>query len=466
MALVTLVLYLLAQFGLCYFISKKIQSETDYLVAGRRFPLAIVSISLFATWFGAETCIGSSGAVFTEGLSGSRADPFGYSLCLILSGLLIAGRIWNKRYLTLSDFYLERYGRNVEQLAVWILSLSSLIWAAAQLRAFGQVISATTDLNMDLTLIIGFVFVVSYTLLGGLIGDMITDVIQAGVIAIGLLCLIIAVIYHTPDIGGVISSIPQDRLSLLGEEESWWARLDRWAIPVFGSLVAQEIVARIFAARSKKVAVQACYTSAAIYLGLGAIPVFLGLIGPQLLQLQGDSEQFLIELAKAHLSPLFVGVFSGALISALLATIDSILLSVGALVGHNFLIPRMKIRGEKAKLLVSRMVVFASGLFAYILALHSTGIYELLEIASSFGTAGILVITLVGLWSSMGNSHAALAALIVGIFTTPLAEYGFDAESPFLISIAAAALAFALGSLWKPPKSPDGIKSALPRTHQ
>ncbi len=450
MTLTTLIIYLFLQFALCFYISRKIKSEADYLVAGRSFPLIVVAVSLFATWFGAETCIGSSGAVYAEGLSGSRADPFGYSLCLVLSGLLIAGRMWNKKYMTLSDFYKDRFGAPVEQLAVWILSLSSLIWAAAQLRAFGQVISATTNLDLDTTLLIGTVCVISYTLLGGLMGDMITDLVQAVVIGVGLMILFVVIFLNVPDWNHSLSQISPERWSILGQNESWLERIDRWAIPIFGSLVAQEIISRIFAARSKTIAVKACYVGAAIYIGFGLIPVFLGLIGPQLIQVEGDSEQFLIQLAKTYMSPVLVGIFAGALISALLATLDSILLAVAALISHNFLVPRFKIEGHRSKILTSRLVVLAAGLAAYILATYAEGIYALLEIASTFGTAGILIITLVGLWTSFGGMQSALAALLVGLVSTPIAKYVLNLSSPFLLSILLSGLAyFALGRIQK-----------------
>jgi len=447
MTLFTLVAYLVLQLLVCIYISTRIKTEDDYLVGGRQFSLWIVAISLFATWFGAETCIGSSGAVYAQGLSGGRADPFGYSLCLFLSGTLIAGRLWNRRYVTLSDFYRERFGVKVEQLAVWVLSLSSLIWGAAQLRAFGQVISATSTLEYDKALFIGFAFVMAYTLLGGLIGDMITDVIQAIVIAIGLGLLLFQIFQNTPDVYTKIQTIPLERLSFLAEGEGWLTRADRWAIPILGSLVAQEIASRIFAAQSKKTAVAACYIGGLVYLLFGLIPVLLGLIGPQLIQVDGHHEQFLIQLAKQNLSPIMLGIFSGALISALLATIDTILLSVGGLISHNFLIPRLKIHGDRPKLLLSRFVVFSAGVVAYLLAVYSTGIYELLEVASSFGTAGILVITLFGLWFHFGRGLAGMSALVTGIVTTPVAEYLFESESPFLVAIVVSVFVYILASI-------------------
>src|SRR5262245_65551575 len=60
-------------------VSRKIASESDYLVAGRKLGPTLVIFSMFATWFGAESCIGAAGAVYEHGLSGMRADPVGRS---------------------------------------------------------------------------------------------------------------------------------------------------------------------------------------------------------------------------------------------------------------------------------------------------------------------------------------------------------------------------------------------------
>lgn len=443
--------YLFLQFLICLYISKRIRSEDDYLVAGRNLPHLMVAVSLFATWFGAETCIGSSSAVYQQGLSGSRADPLGYSLCLILSGILIAPKVWSRKYTTLADVYKNRFGRKTETLATWILALSSLIWAAAQLRAFSQVVSATTDLPVDTTLLISFLFVVAYTMLGGLLGDVITDVIQGVVISLGLFLLFFLVLNRTPEGWSILANQPLERLTIFSPSETIWARLDRWAIPIFGSLVAQEIVARILAARNQTIATRACFTAAFIYILLGAIPVVLGLMGPQLMSMDGqDHEQFLILLAEKYMPALLVPVFAGALISALLATIDSILLSVSALFSHNLIIPSLKVKDEKQKLRISRGLVFVAGMTAYVMAVHAESIYELLETASSFGTSGILVITMAALWTQWGDDVAALVSLFVGLFATPFAEYVLQVESPFLFSIAAAAITFLAFAL--PPK--------------
>ncbi len=435
-SLILLLLYLAAQFAICYVVSRKITNEEDFLLAGRSLGTPLITLSLFATWFGAETCIGSSSEVFSHGLSGSRADPFGYSLCLIFSGLLIAPKIWNKQYTTLADVYASRFGPKTERFAVWILSLSSLIWAAAQLRAFGQVVSSTTNLSVDLTLFMSFVFVVGYVLYGGLLGDIITDGVQAIVIFLGLGSLFYFIFQEHPDLFSMIANQPKERLQILGPDESLLQRMDRWAIPILGSLVAQEVISRMLAAKNVRVATRSCFYAAFIYIFIGCIPVLLGLIGPQIINFElQDQEHFIVALATQYLPVVFLPIFTGALISALLATIDSILISVSGLFAHNYLIPKMQIKDEKKKVLVARLAVIGSAAIAYFLAYNSDSIYALLEMASSFGTSGILVITLAGLWLNKSSDVVALTTLFVGLVINPIYDYALKLESPFIYSI-------------------------------
>jgi Na+/proline symporter len=53
--LAAILAYLAIQFGIGIWASRRVRTEDDYLIAGRRlgYPLAIFTI--FATWFGAET---------------------------------------------------------------------------------------------------------------------------------------------------------------------------------------------------------------------------------------------------------------------------------------------------------------------------------------------------------------------------------------------------------------------------
>ena len=109
-ALVGILGWLLLQLGIGVWASRKIKTEDDYLVAGRSLGYPMATATIFATWFGAETCIGAAGQAASEGLNGTVSDPFGYALCLLLMGAFLARPLWRRKLQTLGDLYRDRYG--------------------------------------------------------------------------------------------------------------------------------------------------------------------------------------------------------------------------------------------------------------------------------------------------------------------------------------------------------------------
>ena len=83
------ILYLLISIGLGLFAASKVHSARDYVVAGRSLPLYMVTATVFATWFGSETVLGTSATFLQDGLNGIVTDPFGASVCLVLVGLFL-----------------------------------------------------------------------------------------------------------------------------------------------------------------------------------------------------------------------------------------------------------------------------------------------------------------------------------------------------------------------------------------
>lgn len=437
-------LYLLVQLALGAYVSKKIASENDYFLAGRSLGLGLATFSIFATWFGAETCMGSAAAIYKNGLSGSRADPFGYTVCLLLVGLLIAMPLWKKNLTTLADFYKIRYSPAIEKLSVWIMLPTSLFWAAAQIRAFGQIFATTTHFSIEICVTIAALVVITYTAFGGLMSDVVTDLLQGLILIVGLVGMLVVMVSHLGGPVAAVQMIDPAKLRFVAPGESLWERLDTWAIPILGSLVAQEVLQRVFASRNPQVARKASLLAGFIYLLVGLIPVAFGLLGTQFPLTLSDPDQFLPTLAKQILPTFLFIVFSGALISAILSTVDSALLASGALLSHNFICTFFKDISEAGKVKMARLLVVASGLFAYGVALHGSSIYDLLQVTSSFGTAGILVITLFGLFTKWGGTKAAGLALITGLITTPLAEYVLELKAPFITSIVASMFVYAV----------------------
>ena len=79
-----------------------------------------------------------------------------------------------------------------------------------------------------------------------------------------------------------------------------------------------------------------------------------------------------------------------------------------------------------------------SGLAAWYLALSSNSVLGLVEEASGFGSAGILVLMLFALWSPFGGALAAMAALLSGVAVWVAAHFVYALPYDYLASVGAA----------------------------
>lgn len=444
--------YFLVNLIISLWAARRIRTEKDYLVAGRSLGLPLVAVSLFATWFGAETVIGSSAAVSQEGLAGGRADPFGYALTLLGMGVFLAYRMRAKGYVTLGDFFRERYNRTAELVGSALFIPSVVTWGAAQLLALAQILVVLTGTGFQTALAASAGVAVLYTWLGGLLGSVLTNAFQTVMILIGLTVLLIAVVAGLGGAAPALASIEPSQLRLVAPDETLLARIDLWAVPILGSLVSQAAFARIFAARSAAVARKACFAAFGIYLTVGLVPVTVALLAPHLGLTLGTGDTFLPALAQDILPPVLFVVFMGALVSVVLSTVVGTFLTVASLASHNIVLPMVAARAsaagkeglsERAKVRLTRIVVALSGGAAYLIALGGDNILALVIFADSLGTAGLLIAVLIGLYlPRLGGPAAALAAFAAGLLGYPAAVYLLDFDAPFLFSVGAALTAY------------------------
>lgn len=414
------------------------RDEQDYLLAGRRLRLPLLTTTIFATWFGAEACIGAAGAIYDEGLTGARIDPFGYALCILFMGWFFARKLWSRKLTTLADFYRQRYGTFAEKFGVLLMVPPSVIWAAAQILAFGQVLAASSALAVEISIGFAAIIVITYTTLGGMLADVISDCIQGIVLIIGLVILFAVVMMNLPDPELLRASFSPERLSFRGVDESWLSVINGWSIPFIGSLFAAELVNRVLASNSAEIAQRGSLIASGLYLLIGFLPLTLGLIGPSLLPGLSDGEQILPLLAEQYLSPVLYVIFVGALVSAILSTVDSALLSAGALFSHNLVLPTLQQPTEKQKVFFARVAVIGFGLIAFVLALNADSVYALIVEASAFGSAGIFTCCVMGLTQKRGGPLTAGASMFVGIVSYGLLAYVLQHDYAYLLSLLSA----------------------------
>lgn len=440
--LLCILAYISLQLLVVFFVSRHPNSEEDYLLAGRRLGPWLSTFSVFATWFGAETCIGATAEAYRGGLGAVASDPFGYTIGLVVTGLFFAAALWKRGIYTLADLFRQRFGGGVERLAALIMIPSSLLWAAAQVRAFGQVLASVSELGVALATALAAGVVIVYTAVGGMWADAWTDLVQ-GIVLIAGLVLLFAVFVA---LGGIDHVHLQAAAGVAAGEADRRPMLEVLAVPVFGTIAAQELTSRVLAMRSPQLARSATVGAGFLYLLVGLIPVVLGLGAAGFLGAGVEPEQVLSHFAQAKLPVALYVLFLGALVSAILSTLSGSLLVAGSLAAHNLVAPLLGGQlSERSKLRFNRIAVVFFGILAYAIARSSESMYALVEEASGLASAGVLVLMVFALWlPRVGGSASAVAALLVSLVTYVAGEHLFEWRTPYLASLAAALIAYLL----------------------
>jgi SSS family transporter len=441
--LLGILVYLVVQFAIAIVVSRRIKSETDYILGGRQIGVGLATFSVFATWFGAETVLGSAGRVYSDGLSGAQGEPFAYALSIVIMGALFAARLWRRGLVTFGDMFRGRFSLGVERLTVILLVPGSVLWAAAQIRGFGQIMGATTGMDLATAITVAAVIVIVYTAIGGLLADVYSDFVHGIAIIIGLVAMLVFVLIEVGGPAQALAGIEAARFAPMGPDQSLLSFVEQWAIPICGSLVAVELISRVLACKSADVARTATCLGGVGYLLVALIPVFFGLVGAQLAPGLDEAEQIVPTLAQKYLPTAIFVMYAGALISAILTTVDSALLAAASLLSHNIVLRLKPDVSESGKVALARGGVALLGLVAFALALQSEAISDLVELASAFATAGIFVAFAFGLFTGWGGAASAYAAIVAGAVVWAGGKYLLELEAPYVTGVLAAVAAYA-----------------------
>ena len=145
------------------------------------------------------------------------------------------------------------------------------------------------------------------------------------------------------------------------------------------------------------------------------IPVFLGIIGSVTMPELGSSETVIPAMAIAHLHPVAIAIFVGAMLAAIMSSADSALLATASLLAKNVLPLVKRDPSAKLSLLVARLSIPACGVIAIIIAMRIQVVFDLMVDANILGLAAIIVPFIMGVWWTRANRTGALSSMAVGI---------------------------------------------------
>lgn len=453
--------YWVISVGIGLWAAMRVKNTADFAAAGHSLPLPIVTATVFATWFGSETVLGIPATFLKEGLGGIVSDPFGSSLCLILVGLFFARHLYNRKMLTIGDFFREKYGRTVEVMITICIVASYLGWVAAQIKALGLVFNVVSDGAIPQTagMMIGAASVLIYTLFGGMWSVAITDFIQMIIIVIGMIYIggemsgqsggVAVVIQHAADAGKLNFWPEMNLTAILGFTAALFTMM-------LGSIPQQDVFQRVTSSKNVNIAVQAAILGGVLYFIFAFIPLFLAysatLIDPDLVAhyLESDSQMILPKLIMGH-APLIAQImFFGALLSAIKSCASATLLAPSVTFAENIVKGMFKHLSDKDLLRVMRITVMCFTVVVTFFAVNSElSIFKMVESAYKITLVTAFVPLTFGIYWSKSNSLGGVLSITCGMIVWITCEIitPNGMVPPQLAGLAASLIGMLVGGL-------------------
>jgi Na+/proline symporter len=455
------IIYWVISIGIGLWAALRVKNTADFAAAGHSLPMYIVTATVFATWFGSEAVLGIPATFLKEGMGGIVSDPFGSSMCLILVGLFFARHLYSKKYLTIGDFFKEKYGRTVEVLITLCIVVSYLGWVSAQIKALGLVFNVVSNggITQEWGMIIGAASVLIYTLFGGMWSVAITDFVQMIIIVIGMLYIGYEVAGMTGGVDVVIAhAAAADKLNILPDwnTAAVLGFLAALLTMMLGSIPQQDVFQRITSSKNADIAVKASILGGVLYFLFAFIPIFLAysatLIDPQLVEkyLNTDSQLILPNLILNH-APLFAQVlFFGALLSAIKSCASATLLAPSVTFAENIVKGFFRHLTDQHLLKIMRVTVLVFTVLVTLFALNSElSIFEMVESAYKVTLVAAFVPLAFGVYWSKANTLGGLLAVLFGLITWITCEllWPDGTMPPQLAGLCASIIGMLIGGL-------------------
>ncbi len=465
---IVVVVYLIAMLLIGWYSSKRIKSNADFMVAGRRLGPILMAGTLAATEIGG----GSSLGVVQQGMQSHGISAAWYIITMGFAFVIltfIAPKFRAATVKTVPEYFRRRYGKSSGLITALIMMLPLIGLTAGQFIASSVILSTMLGLDYAVAVIIVGVIVTIYAIMGGLWSVTLTDFIQVFLIIIGML---IAVPFAINLAGGwqnVTSNVPAETFNLFaGYSIEDVVGLTIMYLATF--TVGQEAVSRYYAARDGKAAKQGSILAALINFVYAFIPAIMGIIVLALINMGKFSAADFGEVGARYALPVLAieampaiicGLLFAGIISATMSSADSDLLGAGSIFSND--IYRAVIKPEasdKEVMNVTRIVMALVGILSTLVALFNTSsIITILMFSFTLRAAGAFFPYVIGHYWKKASTAGTIASLISGTLVVIYLEqisgkmlFGIKIGQPIIPGLLVALVFFLIFSYIMPTK--------------
>lgn len=413
-ALIIVAAYLIGMLLVGFIVGKlKIKDSSDYMLAGRRMGLFMVAFSLSANNIGGGSTTGLAQKAYGEW--GMSAIWYVLTASIAMIPLAyFAPKIRKTMAVTIPEVVGRRFGKISSTLTAVLSILSLFCLTSSQIAASGTVVASLTGIPTNVALLIAGAVVILYTTFGGMIADQISDLVQFGIILIGLAVATPIVIHGCGGWDAISAALPPAHLSFT---KIGWVTIIGYIFNYFCTFLAgPEMVSRFETAKSEKVAKEAAWLSAVLMAAMSIFPTLLGLAALATMpELADDGKNAMMAVTSAHAPGAIVGIISAAIICATMSSADSNLLCMSTMLMNDLY---LKYGGKQLKdkqvIAYTRTCNVVAAIIAMIISMAGIPIVIMNTFAFGIRCAGPFAAYGLGLIVPKATKNSGILSLIGG----------------------------------------------------
>jgi SSS family solute:Na+ symporter len=436
---------------------------TEFSLAGRTLPLALVFGSLCATYVGPAFSIGFVGKGFESGLL-FLGIGLAYAVQNILVGLLIAPRLRSlKDCHTLGDAIGQKYDQKC-QVVAGIISVGLCAgFAAVMAKAGGIVLTDILGLPNWSAVIIVVAVTTLYTTFGGLRASVITDAFQFAAFAILLpVTLLLVLLFHLS--GGAATFVKQasDATASGIGSTSLVNIVGLLAAFLLGETLIPPYANRALASRTTRISRNGFLLAGIFSVVWFTVMISLGIAARSVVAEGTDGDHVLLKLVKMKMPPEGYALLLVVLLSVVMSSLDSLLNAGAVSTACDIVKPFVKLSDGTA-LNIGRCATIIIAATAAAGALAVPSIIAGLLICYAIWAPAILPALIIGLWVKHPKPLAGILSMGTGaaVAVTLWVMFKFVFDWPIELCVhriiipglGAALLAYVLGHCIARPSS-------------
>ena len=427
------------------------QNSENYFLGGRSLGPWVAAMSAEASDMSGWLLMGLPGVAYWCGIADAAWTAIGLALGTYINWLIVSKRL--RRYsekanaITLPEYFSNRFKENKKVImtiaAVFILIFFT-VYASSCLVTCGKLFSTLFGAPYIWMMIVGAVFVLIYTILGGFLAESASDFMQAIVMIVALTVIVVCGVSAAGGFNAVIEnarSIPGffEFFGIASPEIADGAQVIKDGVPQFGtpgsygalSVISTmawglgyfgmpQVLLRFMAIRHENELKRSRRIAMVwVVISLG-VAVFIGVVGrtlfPAAFGTASAAENVFILLSTSLLPPLLAGFVMAGILAATISSSDSYLLIAASALAKNIYQGLFKKDAtDKQVMTVSRITLLAITAIAVIIALDEDSvIFTIVSFAWAGFGATFGPIMLFSLFWKRTNRAGAIAGMLGG----------------------------------------------------